>query len=84
MKIKNHLALLASFSYLLACFIISGYNYEGSWGGFLYFVLALPFSIISLMISNYIGGMPLFIVLNAIWWYVAFRLFSIIKNHYRS
>ncbi len=84
MKKKNILPLFFSLSYFFVCLIIGGFSFEGSWGGFLYFILAMPFSIISLKITNYIGGMPLFIFLNAIWWYVAVRLLIFIRDYFRS
>jgi hypothetical protein len=56
--------------YLLACFIIWILQFEGSWGGFFCFLLAIPFSFLSIVISNYFGGSFIFfLILNAIWWY---------------
>jgi len=61
--------------YLFVCFVISGFQFEGSWGGFFCFLLALPFSILSMAILKYIGGsFILFLILNAIWWYFLVKL----------
>ena len=70
---KNKLGILLALIYLIASMVILGDSTEGSWGGFLLFVLAFPFSILSLFVSNYVNG-PLanwvFIFLNAIWWFL--------------
>ena len=70
---KNKLGILLALIYLIASMVILGDSTEGSWGGFLLFVSAFPFSILSLFVSNYVNG-PLangvFIFLNAIWWFL--------------
>lgn len=66
--------------YLLVCLCIQAAGFEGSWGGLLTFMLAAPFSYLSLLISQQIGGQWLFMGLNALWWYALVRLFYCIKN----
>ena len=71
--LKNRLGTLLALLYITISIIILFSNTEGSWGSFLLFVSAFPFSILSLFVSNYVNG-PLanwvFIFLNAIWWFL--------------
>jgi succinate dehydrogenase hydrophobic membrane anchor protein len=71
--LKNRLGTLLASLYLTTSIIILFINIEGSWGGFLLFASALPFSILSLFLSSYLNG-PLanfvFIFLNTIWWFL--------------
>lgn len=69
---KNKLGLIFSLLYGLFSLIILNADIEGSWGGFILFILALPFSFISLLISNYFNnfiGNLLFILINMLWYY---------------
>ena len=69
---KNKLGLIFSLSYGLLSLIIMNIDIEGSWGGFILFILAFPFSFASLLVSNcfnnFIGNL-LFIFINMLWWY---------------
>lgn len=77
--LKNRLGTLLALLYIIISIIILFSNTEGSWGGFLLFVSALPFSILSLFVSSYLNG-PLanfvFIFLNTIWWFLLGWLFT--------
>ncbi len=78
---KPHTAATgAALLYLLIGLCIQLAGFEGSWGGLLAFMLAAPFSYLSLVISRYMGGPWLFIGLNALWWYALVRLFYFAKN----
>jgi hypothetical protein len=75
MSKSNIVGLGFAAAYLLICFGILGLHFEGSWGGFLCFLLAAPFSFLSIVVSNYLGGSyALFLILNAIWWYFLGKL----------
>ena len=73
-------AVFFALLYLLVCLCIQLMGFEGSWGGFLTFLLALPFSLLSLVATRYMGGEWLFIGLNALWWYALVRLFYLVKG----
>jgi len=78
---RSKLGLIFSLLYGMAAWIISVSPTEGSWNGFLLFVLALPFSIISLAITHFANRwldntLPLFILLNMAGWYAMGCLFS--------
>ena len=73
-------AVFFALLYLLVCLGIQLMGFEGSWGGFLTFLLALPFSLLSLIATRYMGGEWLFIGLNALWWYALVRLFYFVKG----
>lgn len=80
-RMKPHtVATGVALLYLLACLCIQAAGFEGSWGGFLTFILAAPFSYLSLVISQYMGVKWLFVGLNALWWYALVRLFYFVKN----
>lgn len=73
-------AVFFALLYLLVCLCIQLMEFEGSWGGFLTFLLALPFSLLSLIATRYMGGEWLFIGLNALWWYALVRLFYLVNG----
>ena len=50
--LKNRLGTLLALLYITISIIILFSNTEGSWGSFLLFVSALPFSILSLFLSS--------------------------------
>jgi succinate dehydrogenase hydrophobic membrane anchor protein len=70
---KNKLGILLALLYLIVSIVVSVGDIEGSWGGFLLFASAFPFSILSLSVSKFLNN-PLahfvFIFLNAIWWFL--------------
>jgi hypothetical protein len=85
MNKPNLFAIGFAIGYLLICLYISSLGFEGSWGGFFMGVLALPFSILSGVIAKYVGGFPVFLILNALGWYLMVRLFCYIyMNHRRK
>ena len=68
--ISNIIGICLAFGYLFICYTVYNLQTEGSWGGFLCFLFALPFSIFSLIAINYIDGeFVFFYILNAIWWW---------------
>jgi hypothetical protein len=79
MNRQNLIAIIFSAIYILICLLIGSMRFEGSWGGLIAMFLALPFSALSIIISNYIGGMPAFLIMNAVWWHFLVRLFFYIK-----
>jgi len=70
MNKPNIIGICFAFIYLLICFALTNFEFDRSWGGgFLCFLLALPFSILSLGVLNYVGGKFIFFIIsNAIWW----------------
>jgi len=80
MNKANVIAICFAVGYLSMCLFIWSLHFEGSWGGMIMFLLALPFSVLSIVISNSIGGAPAFLIMNAIWWYFLIRLIFYIKH----
>lgn len=58
------MAAFAGLAYLVVAIVVSASGTEGSWGGFVLFLLALPLSIISLIVSGYFDSYLFFIILN--------------------
>lgn len=77
---SNLLAFSAAFIYFILCCLIKLVGFEGSWGGFLIFLLAIPFSFLSIIISKYIGGETSFILLNSFWWYFLVKILYLFKK----
>jgi len=81
MNKPNIIGICFAIGYLFACLIASNFPSEGGWNGFLCFILAFPFSILSAVISSYIGeSFGIFLILNSLWWYFLIRLFYYIKD----
>ena len=77
---SNLLAFSTAFIYIILCCLIKLISFEGSWGGFLIFLLAIPFSFLSIIISKYTGGETLFILLNSFWWYFLVKILYLFKK----
>ncbi|QEY25332.1 succinate dehydrogenase [Neisseria zalophi] len=76
---KNKLGIYLSAIYGVIALIILGGNTEGSWDGFILFILAIPFSFLSIFITHYLNnilGNILFVFLNMLWWYFVGWLFT--------
>jgi len=75
MSIKNIVALFFGVAYILACLIIyNAYSMENE-GWLIMFFLAFPFSFVSMVVSHYTGGLLLFVIMNATWWFFLIKLF---------
>jgi hypothetical protein len=85
MNKPNLFAIGFAVGYLLLSLFISSLGSEGGWGGGIMFFLAFPFSILSIVVSGYMGSYFTYFVMNALWWYLMVRLFCYIyMNHRRK
>jgi hypothetical protein len=58
-------------SHVILFFAIMSRHYEGSWGGFLIFLVDFPGSILPLLLSNAlgIGNLHPLLVFGTVWWF---------------
>ena len=80
MNTKHIVGICFACAYILICLVIYLFNIGDGWGGIYVFFLAFPFSMFSGFVADYIGGAPVFLIMNTFWWYFLGRLFYYIKN----
>ena len=59
---------LASF-HLLLCYWVFSSAAEGSWGGFIVYLVDLPFSIPMILVAQRLGGEATLIIGGTLWWF---------------
>src|SRR5262249_54736051 len=87
MQVKQNLPRLAyvsssalALSHVVFCFWVLGRHFEGSWGGFLIFLVDLPASVLALLISNIFGIRTdyVLLVVGTAWWFGVGTLLSML------
>lgn len=77
----SFLGVVLSVAYLCLGLIVSVLEFEGSWGGMVMFLFALPFFIVSFILSSKMNdGGFLFVFMNACWWYLLGNAVHILKS----
>ena len=56
--------------HVLVVYGIYAQHFEGSWGGFVLFLIDLPISLLSFFIEDRTAQWTFFYVVGSIWWYV--------------
>jgi hypothetical protein len=65
-------------SHVAFYFFVMSRNFEGSWGGFLIFLVDLPASLLALLLSNAPGmhSEYVFLIIGTAWWFFVGLLIS--------
>jgi hypothetical protein len=77
----NRLGLILLAVHLAVVFWINMQNFEGSWGGFLIFLIDFPVSLLSFAFSGYVQFIYFMAVVGSIWWYaIGLTISTLIKR----
>jgi hypothetical protein len=77
----NRLGIILLVVHLVVIFWITMQEFEGSWGGFLIFLIDFPVSVLSFAFSGYVQFIYFMAVVGSMWWYlIGLAISTLIKR----